>query len=94
LNFIFGFIFLFDTSLSIKVKYSLGVGTGPLIDSSISTDIQHLPSSEKDESYNWIFTNPDKQGKLSYRAGFDWQSAGDITGSLSCHTYLDSLIIR
>ena len=66
----------------------------PTIPLSIITDIQHLPSSEKDESYNWIFTNPDKQGKLSYRAGFDWQSAGDITGSLSCHTYLDSLIIR
>jgi len=72
----------------------LGVGTGALLEPSIITDIQHIPSGEKDESHIWIFTNSDKQGKLSYRAGFAWQAAGDITDSLSWDTYLDSLIIR
>ena len=72
----------------------LGIGTGALLDPSIITDIQHIPSGEKDESHIWIFTNSDKQGKLSYRAGFAWQAAGDITNSLSWDTYLDSIIIR
>ena len=69
----------------------LGVGTAALVEPSIITNIQHLPSTEKDDSHIWIFTHSDQQGKLSYRAGFAWQGAGEITDSPSWQSYLDNL---
>ncbi len=69
----------------------LGVGTAALVEPSIITDIQHLPSENKDESHIWIFTNSDAQGKLSYRAGFAWQAAGEIIDNNAWQSYLDNL---
>ncbi len=68
-----------------------GVGTGALVDPGIITGIRHIPSETKDESHIWIFTSSDNGGKLSWQAGFTWETAGDIVNSGEWDAYLDAL---
>ncbi len=74
-----------------EVIDELGVGTGALVDPAIITGIQHIPSDTKDESHIWIFTSSDSEGKLSWRAGFAWEAAGDITSTNAWDEFLDAL---
>lgn len=69
----------------------LGVGTGALLEPSRVEGIQHIPSEVKDESHIWMFTSSDAQGKLSYKAGFAWEGAGEITTNEQWQGYLDAL---
>lgn len=69
---------------------NLGIGTGALLDPSLVEGIKHIPSTVKDESHIWMFTSTDKNGKLSYKAGFTWQAAGHITNNPAWQNYLDT----
>lgn len=84
----------FDTSTgrisAWEIIDDLGLGTGVLLEPSKVESIKHIPSDIKDESHIWMFTKTDKQGKLSYYAGFGWQGAGEITNVNQWHTYLDT----
>ncbi|MDU0352604.1 DUF4861 family protein [Paraglaciecola aquimarina] len=73
---------------------NFGIGTGALLDPSLVEDIKHIPSSVKDESHIWMFTSTDEQGKLSYKAGFAWEAAGEITNNKAWQTYLDSMLVK
>ena len=73
-----------------EVIDDLGLGTGALIDPRRVEDIRHVASDVKDESHIWIVTSSDDNGKLTYRAGFAWEAAGDITNNQDWQTYLDS----
>jgi hypothetical protein len=66
-----------------------GVGTGAILMPSLVSKIEHIPSPIKDESHIWMFTSTDTQGKLSYKAGFAWEKAGDIRTNQQWQTYLD-----
>ncbi|WP_246036968.1 DUF4861 family protein [Thalassotalea litorea] len=67
-----------------------GLGTGALVEPSIVKEIKHIASDIKDESHIWIFTESDAQGKLSYKAGFAWQTAAEITTADAWNSYLDT----
>lgn len=67
----------------------LGIGTGVLIDPEKVKSIKHSPSEVMDESHIWIITETDPQGRLSYKAGFAWEGAGEITTKNAWLTYLD-----
>jgi hypothetical protein len=69
--------------------HDLGVGTGALLDPSLVEGIEHIPSDVKDESHIWMFTKTDENGNLSYKAGFAWQGAGEITTNDQWLSYLD-----
>lgn len=73
-----------------EVIDNYGVGSGAIMDPQLVTDIKHMPSDVKDESHIWMFTNSDEQGRLSYRAGFSWEAAGDITDNAQWQAYLDN----
>ena len=67
----------------------LGVGTGALLEPSLVERIEHIPSDVKDESHIWMFTTTSEDGKLSYKAGFAWEAAGEITTNEQWAAYLD-----
>lgn len=67
-----------------------GLGTGAIIEPSKVEDIKHLVSQVKDESHIWLFTSTSPEGKLSYKAGFAWEAAGDITTNEQWMSYLDN----
>jgi hypothetical protein len=70
---------------------NLGIGTGALLNPKLVQEIKHIPTKVKDESHIWIFTKTDDQGKLSYKSGFAWQGAGEITTNQEWQNYLDSI---
>lgn len=72
-----------------EVIHDLGVGTGALLDPSILDSVKHIASDVKDESHIWMFTSSDSDGKLSYKAGFAWEGAGEITTNEQWLSYLD-----
>ncbi|GEA09879.1 hypothetical protein KUL49_02540 [Alteromonas sp. KUL49] len=69
----------------------LGVGTGALLSPALVEGIEHMPSDVKDESHIWMFTTTDENGHLSYKAGFAWQGAGEITTDSAWQSYLDGM---
>ncbi|MCC5453191.1 DUF4861 domain-containing protein [Rheinheimera sp. UJ51] len=71
-----------------------GVGTGALLAPSQLKEIKHTPSEVKDESHIWLITETDDNGKLSYKAGFAWEGAGDITTLSQWLLYLDQQAIK
>jgi hypothetical protein len=73
-----------------EVIDDLGLGTGAIMDPDRVTGIEHVASEVKDESHIWLFTTSDENGKLSYRAGFAWEAAGDIVSDKAWQAYLDS----
>lgn len=72
----------------------MGIGTGALIAPDKVKEIKHIVSDVKDESHIWMFVETDKQGKLSYKAGFAWQKAGEITTNQQWQNYLDNKVIN
>lgn len=75
-----------------EVMDDLGVGTGALMNPKKVKDIKHIPSEKKDESHIWIFTSTGKKGKLTYRAGFAWEGAKEITTTGAWDKYLDAQV--
>lgn len=67
-----------------------GLGTGAIMNPTKVKEIKHVVSDVKDESHIWMLTSTDKEGKLSYQAGFAWQLAGEITDNTQWQSYLDS----
>ncbi|MCW8925427.1 MAG: DUF4861 family protein, partial [Xanthomonadales bacterium] len=67
-----------------------GVGTGVLMAPGITGRIMHMPSEEKDASHIWLLTSTQKSGELSFRAGFAWAEAGEITTIEAWNEYLDA----
>ncbi len=67
-----------------------GVGTGAVIAPSRVESIKHIESDVKDESHIWLITSSNEQGKLSYKAGFAWEGAGEITSTQQWLDYLNS----
>ncbi len=68
----------------------IGVGTGVLIAADLIGAIMHIPSEDKDASHIWLLTTTNEGGELSFRAGFAWQAAGEITTIEAWNEYLDS----
>ena len=69
-----------------------GVGTGALLDTGWTRGVLHIPNEEKkDASHIWLFTMSDESGALTYRAGFAWQAAGEITSVEKWNAYLDAV---
>lgn len=67
-----------------------GLGTGALMAAERVSEIVHAPSEEPDASHIWIITSSDANGGLTFRAGFAWEAAGEITTSEQWNEYLDS----
>jgi hypothetical protein len=67
-----------------------GLGTGALMAPDRTVEIMHLPSEEKDASHIWLVTASDDNGELSFRAGFAWSGAQEITTLEQWNNYLDS----
>jgi hypothetical protein len=68
----------------------IGVGTAVLMASDSALEILHTPSEDKDRSHIWLLTSTSDSGELSFRAGFAWQAAGEITSIEAWNEYLDS----
>jgi hypothetical protein len=69
-----------------------GVGTGVLIAPDRVAETLHTPSEDKDRSHIWMVTSTSDSGELSFRAGFAWQAAGEITSIEAWNEYLDSRV--
>jgi hypothetical protein len=67
-----------------------GLGTGAMIAPERVSLILDLPGEEKDASHIWLVTSTDRDGALSYRAGFAWEAAQEITTIEQWNDYLDS----
>jgi hypothetical protein len=61
-----------------------------LLDPARTLEVVHVPSEEKDASHIWLLTTASEKGELSFRAGFAWEAAGDITSFEQWNEYLDS----
>jgi hypothetical protein len=68
----------------------MGVGTGVLMAPDLTVEILHTPSEDKDASHIWLLTSTNESGELSFRAGFAWQAAKEITTIDRWNEYLDS----
>jgi hypothetical protein len=66
-----------------------GLGTGAMIAAERVSLILDVPSEKKDASHIWLVTSTDENGELSFRAGFAWQAAGEITTIEQWNEYLD-----
>ena len=64
------------------------VGTGVLVAPDRVEDIRLVTSEEKDVSHIWLITSSDRNGELSFRAGFAWEAAGEITSFKAWKKYL------
>jgi hypothetical protein len=69
----------------------MGVGTGALLAPDRIAEILHAPSEDKDASHIWLLTSTNESGELSFRAGFAWQAAREITTIEAWNEYLDSM---
>jgi hypothetical protein len=67
-----------------------GVGTGVLMAPERTSQIMHIPSEDKDASHIWLIAATGEDGKLSFRAGFAWEDAGEITTVDEWNEYLDA----
>ena len=67
-----------------------GLGTGVLMAPASVGKIMHVPSEDKDVSHIWLLTSTGEDGTLSFRAGFAWEAAQEITSSDAWNEYLDS----
>lgn len=67
-----------------------GLGTGVLMAPDKIREILHAPSEDKDASHVWIVTSSAEDGRLSFRAGFAWEAAGEITSFDEWNKYLGS----
>lgn len=65
-----------------------GLGTGVVMSPGRIQEILHAPSEKKDASHVWIITSSNEAGELSFRAGFAWQAAGEITSFEQWNEYL------
>jgi hypothetical protein len=68
----------------------MGLGTGALLAPDRVAEILHAPSEDKDASHIWLLTSTNENGELTFRAGFAWQAAGEITTIEAWNDYLDS----
>jgi len=73
-----------------EIMQEIGVGTGVLLAPERAQQVLHAPSEEKDASHIWLITATDDNGVLTFRAGFAWQAAGEITSSDQWNDYLDA----
>ena len=69
---------------------SQGLGTGVLIDAKKAQDTIRVDSDVDDQSHIWLVTSTDDAGRLSFRAGFAWQMAGEINSIEQWNQYLDA----
>lgn len=69
---------------------SHGLGTGVLIDAEKVRSTVRIDSEVEDQSHIWLVTSTDNEGRLSFRAGFAWQMAGDIETFEEWNQYLDA----
>lgn len=69
---------------------SHGLGTGVLIDAERVREIVRVDSDVEDQSHIWLVTSTDESGRLSFRAGFAWELAGEIESFEQWNHYLDS----
>ncbi|MCP4045737.1 MAG: DUF4861 domain-containing protein [Gammaproteobacteria bacterium] len=67
-----------------------GLGTGVLMAPASTAKIMHMPSEDKDASHIWLLTSTNENGELTFRAGFAWEAAQEITTSDAWNKYLDS----
>jgi hypothetical protein len=67
-----------------------GLGTGVLMAPVRTLEIIHAPSEEPDAGHIWLVTSTDGNGVLSFRAGFAWEAAGEITTGDQWNAYLDA----
>jgi len=67
-----------------------GVGTGALLAPDSTIEIIHTASEDKDASHIWLVTSSNKNGELSFRAGFAWQVAQEIDSIEQWNEYLDA----
>lgn len=77
-----------------ELIHDKGVGTGALLNPEKVEAIKHIPSDVRDESHIWLITSTDEQGKLSYKAGFAWEGAGEITTKELWLQYLDNKAMK
>ena len=67
-----------------------GIGAGVLMAPDRTSMIFHKPSEEKDASHIWLVTSSNENGELSFRAGFAWEAAQEVTSFEQWNEYLDS----
>ena len=67
-----------------------GIGAGVLMSPDRTSMILHKPSEEKDASHIWLVTSSNENGELSFRAGFAWEAAQEVTSFEQWNEYLGS----
>lgn len=70
----------------------IGIGTGVLMAPDRTSMILHKASEEKDASHIWLVTSTSDNGELSFRAGFAWAAAKEITSFEQWNEYLDAQV--
>jgi hypothetical protein len=67
-----------------------GLGTGARLGEGYPIEIKEVTSEEKDVSHIFIITQTDKDGALTYQAGYGWEKAGEIKTQSDWENYLNS----
>jgi hypothetical protein len=67
-----------------------GLGTGARLGEGYPIEIKEVSSEKKDESHIFILTQTDKDGALTYQAGYGWEKAGEITTPSQWEEYLST----
>jgi hypothetical protein len=67
-----------------------GLGTGALLAPGKVSEVVHEASEDKDASHIWLITSTAENGALSFRAGFGWERAKEISSLEQWNHYLDS----
>jgi len=73
-----------------EIMQDKGVGTGALLAPGRVIETLHARSEEKDASHIWMITASGDDGTLTFRAGFAWEAAGEITSSEQWAEFLDA----
>ena len=69
----------------------ISVGTGVLMAPDRVSQMMITAGEEKDAGHIWLVTSSSENGELSFRAGFAWEAAQEITTIESWNEYLDSI---
>ncbi|MEY3898067.1 MAG: Unsaturated rhamnogalacturonyl hydrolase YteR [Verrucomicrobiota bacterium] len=72
------------------------LGTGVLVDPSTVVITTRLPATDKEgkNEHALVIVRPDDQGRVTYRAGFAWAGAEEITDAAAWLRYLESQAAR
>lgn len=66
-----------------------GLGTAAMMDPQRIKEIKEVKGAEKDAGHVFLITNTDNEGAVSFKAGYGWETAGEIKTSQDWLQYLN-----